>query len=82
MVTSRIYWLERLVFALEKSRTAPSERARLAYLDLAHHYWSMHALRTGDRKAPPLADFGRTFAPQMTPGDGRAFELQSLEQAA
>lgn len=36
------YWIERLAETVDKAIEAPSERSRLAYLQLARHYWAMH----------------------------------------
>jgi hypothetical protein len=50
MITaSRDFWLRRLSYALDKASTAPSERSRMAYLELARHYRSLHALSDGTR---------------------------------
>jgi hypothetical protein len=47
------FWLGRLTYALDKAAAAPSERSRDAYLELAHHYRSLHQLAdTGRPKAP------------------------------
>jgi hypothetical protein len=47
------FWLGRLTYALDKAAAAPSERSRDAYLELAHHYRSLHQLSdTGRSKAP------------------------------
>ena len=44
MTISDDFWIGRLSDALEKAAAAPSERSRTAYLELARHYCSMHAL--------------------------------------
>jgi hypothetical protein len=52
LTSSRDFWLGRLTFALDKAAAAPSERSRDAYLELAHHYRSLHQLSdTGRTKA-------------------------------
>jgi len=38
---SHDFWIRRLSDALEKAVDAPSERSRIAYLELARHYCSM-----------------------------------------
>jgi hypothetical protein len=45
--TSRDYWLKRLVQAIDSARCAPSDRSRMAYLELAQHYRAMHELING-----------------------------------
>jgi len=42
------FWKVRLLQALESARSASSERSRVAYLQLAEHYLSMHRLMRGD----------------------------------
>jgi hypothetical protein len=50
--TSQEFWISRLSEALDKALAAPSERSRLAYLELARHYCSMRELsRTPGRRA-------------------------------
>ena len=61
--TSRDFWLTRLTDVLDKAVAAPSERSRAAYLELARHYCSMHAVADNrnsrpagtTRNDPPLA---------------------------
>jgi hypothetical protein len=52
--TSEDFWLTRLSDALEKAVAAPSERTRIAYLELARHYCSMHQ-RSNRRNVRPVA---------------------------
>lgn len=40
----RDYWHERYLESLAQAKSATSERARLAYLDLADHHQAMHRL--------------------------------------
>jgi hypothetical protein len=47
--TSKDFWMHRLSEVLEKALAAPSERSRIAYLELARHYCSMH--ERADRRA-------------------------------
>ena len=52
------FWIGRLNYALDKAASAPSERARAAYLELARHYCSMHELsdRPSCRPTTPRHD--------------------------
>jgi hypothetical protein len=56
--TSQEFWLGRLSEALDRALAAPSERSRIAYLELARHYCSMRALseREGRQLASPRHD--------------------------
>lgn len=54
-MTDRDYWLQRYATAIENALDAPGERSRAAYLELAHHYWSMHQMVSGQPAAPPTA---------------------------
>ena len=56
---SEDFWLTRLSDALEKAVAAPSDRSRVAYLELARHYCSMHK-RSNRRN-------GRSVAGQQDP---------------
>ena len=47
------FWITRLSYALDKAVAARSERARVAYLELARHYCSMHEL--ADRRSAETA---------------------------
>lgn len=63
--TSQEFWIRRLSEALDKALAAPSERSRLAYLELARHYCSMRALsEPGGREpfAPRLDSVSRAAA--------------------
>lgn len=57
-MSSGEFWITRLSYALDKAVAAPSERSRIAYLELARHYCSMHELadRRSDRAAAPRHD--------------------------
>jgi hypothetical protein len=52
--TSPQFWFNRLAYALDKAVSAPSDGARMAYLELARHYCSMHEL-SDRRDAQPVA---------------------------
>ena len=56
--TSQEFWIGRLSEALDRALAAPSERSRIAYLELARHYCSMRALseREGRQLASPRHD--------------------------
>lgn len=47
------YWLKRFAEAIEKAAAAPGEPSRGAYLELARHYWSMHAMIHGKSQSVP-----------------------------
>jgi hypothetical protein len=54
--------------AIESAVDAPGEQSRQAYMDLANHYWSMHALAHGlprSAKARALALGGGQSAPPL-----------------
>ncbi len=51
--TATDFWLGRLAEAVENALSTHSERSRLAYLELARHYYAMHS-RTSVRKTDPL----------------------------
>jgi hypothetical protein len=51
--TARDYWLRRYEIAIQSAAGAPGDRSRIAYLDLARHYWSMHMMVVG-RQASTL----------------------------
>jgi hypothetical protein len=76
--TSTAFWLTRLSQAVDSARNAPSNRSRIAYLELAHHYWSMHELVNG-----PIADakarlaFDRLMAAELNIGPQRPLLLQA-----
>jgi hypothetical protein len=57
-MTDSDYWLQRYATAIEKAVDAPGGRSRTAYLELARHYWSMHAMVSGLPYAPPPAEAG------------------------
>jgi hypothetical protein len=66
--TSQEFWIRRLSETLDKALSAPSERSRIAYLELARHYCSMRQLsepRCRQASAPrhdpvsSVADTGR-----------------------
>jgi hypothetical protein len=50
------YWLQRYETAMIDAADAPGERSRIAYLDLARHYWSMHMLVLGRPTSTPLPE--------------------------
>lgn len=52
-MNSREYWLTRFIGAVEKGNLASGERSRVAYQELARHYWSMHVMING---RSPLQD--------------------------
>ena len=52
LTASPDFWLRRLSYALDKASTASSDRSRLAYLELARHYRSLHELSDGSRASP------------------------------
>lgn len=49
MTTTKNFWITRASEALQDAFAAPSERARTAYLELVHHYCSMHELVHGPK---------------------------------
>jgi hypothetical protein len=52
-MTDSDYWLLRYATAIENAVDAPGDRSRIAYLDLARHYWSMHLMVRGQPQSPP-----------------------------
>ena len=52
-MTDSDYWLQRYATAIEHAVDAPGGRSRTAYLDLAHHYWSMHMMVRGQAGSSP-----------------------------
>ena len=78
--SSKDYWVLRLAQAVESAIEAPTDRSRIAYLELARHYWSMHVMINGDHKR---SDLGRIIkqADLEPPNAGRASRTQ-LQQAA
>ena len=56
--TSQEFWIGRLSEALDRALAAPSERSRIAYLELARHYCAMRELseREGRQAASPRHD--------------------------
>jgi hypothetical protein len=74
MTTSKHFWITRASEALQDAFAAPSDRARAAYLELVHHYCSMHELVHGSkagaiapRKEPAAAAPAMPAAHQATP---------------
>ena len=52
--TESDYWLRRYETAVVNAADAPGERSRTAYLELAQHYWSMHAFVLRRVNSTPL----------------------------
>lgn len=52
--TDRNYWLQRYETAIGNALSAPGDRSRVAYLDLARHYWSMHMMVLGRPTSTPI----------------------------
>jgi hypothetical protein len=57
-MTDSDYWLQRYATAIENAVDAPGDRSRIAYLDLARHYWSMHLMVRGLPMSSPAAGRG------------------------
>jgi hypothetical protein len=49
MTSTKHFWMTRASQALQDAFAAPSERTRAAYIELVHHYCSMHELVHGSR---------------------------------
>jgi hypothetical protein len=75
--TSREFWLGRLSEALDRAIAAPSERSRIAYLELARHYCSMRELseREGPRVAAPRHD------PAVSAAADTGYDFRSVHDA-
>lgn len=69
--SSKDYWVLRLAQAVENALEAPAERSRIAYLELARHYWSMHVMINGQHKHADLGHIDLEQADLERPNAGR-----------
>ena len=72
------FWIHRLSEVLEKALAAPSERSRIAYLELARHYCSMHE-RANRRACRPEAPSKDPIFPAA--GDSPRHDFRSVHDA-
>jgi hypothetical protein len=82
MTTSNTFWITRASEALRNAVAAPSERTRAAYLELVHHYCSMHELVHGSKPseiAPRMEQ--RIAAPAIPAPNDAAPDFRSVHDA-